>query len=56
MVTYRKTRLVVLCKEFLMILNKKRQIESLLVARLREKVVSERMVYLMAVMVLGNER
>ena len=49
MVEYRKIRLGLLCKEFLMRFNRKTQMELLLVARLRVKVTSERMMYLMAV-------
>lgn len=39
-----------------MILNRNRQIEILLEAKLREKVASERMAYLMAISVLESER
>ena len=48
MVEYKKIRLGLLCKVLLMRLNRKTQIEVLLVARLRVKATSERMMYLMA--------
>lgn len=56
MVKYRKIRFGLSRTDFLMMLKRKRQMESLLEARLRVKAVSERMVYLIAVVVLRSER
>lgn len=56
MVKYRKIRFGLSRMDFLMMLKRKRQMESLLEARLRVKAVSDKMVYLIAVVVRKSER